>query len=59
MDEIKLKPCPFCGEKAQMLDTGNYWPKTYYRVISLCFCCMQGKLYDTPDDAAQDWNKRL
>lgn len=54
----KLEPCPFCGEEVMMYDTGNHYPKTYYRVLCKKYCCMQAKFYETPQEAAQRWNRR-
>lgn len=58
MNNIELKPCPFCGEEAVMFDTGDYWDKPLYRVITKCSCCMQAKFYETPQKAAEHWNNR-
>lgn len=53
-----MKPCPFCGKKPIMIDTGNHFPRTYYRLICPKNCCMQSKLYDTKRKAITDWNRR-
>ena len=54
----ELKPCPFCGGKSIMFDIGSYWPKIYYRVITVCNCAIQGRFYDTQKEAADAWNRR-
>lgn len=30
MDKIKLKPCPFCGGPAEIVDNSRYDPGTYF-----------------------------
>ena len=52
-----LLPCPH-GNGAQIYSSGNYWPKEYYRVISIPHCCMQSKFYESEHEARADWNTR-
>ncbi|MGN1120674.1 MAG: Lar family restriction alleviation protein [Oscillospiraceae bacterium] len=61
MPEIKLKPCPFCGEAAQMMERlRGQTQKVYY------VCCMSRKCPVNPytdelksiSDVAYWWNKR-
>ena len=55
----ELKPCPFCGKKtAMIINTGNHFPITMYRVICSVDCVMQGKLYNSETDAISEWNRR-
>ena len=30
MDKLKLKPCPFCGGHAEIVDNSRYIPGTYF-----------------------------
>ena len=53
-----LKPCPFCGHKAVIINTGNHFPKMFYRIVCESSCTMQGKLYDTEEEAIEVWNRR-
>ena len=57
--DVELKPCPFCGCKAIMFNSGNTWPVVFYRVITTNNCCMQSKFYNTPKEAAEEWNRRV
>ena len=52
-----LLPCPH-GNGAEIYSSGNYWPKEYYRVISIPHCCMQSKFYESEHEARADWNTR-
>ena len=54
----ELKPCPFCGNKAEIINTGNHFPRVFYRIVCYSFCTMQGKLYDTKEEAVEAWNRR-
>lgn len=63
MITVDLKPCPFCGSNAGISEiTMNKGPS---RWVALCMD-MDGKclvrpttgLMDTPDDAAEAWNRR-
>ena len=42
-----------------MFNSGDVWPKVFYRVITDKNCCMQSKFYETPQEAARDWNRRV
>lgn len=63
MENIKLKPCPFCGKMAHIIKT--YCPDTEYTafyVFHNCFTHLEEiktKNYDTVEDAANAWNKRM
>lgn len=51
----KLKKCPFCGNKAELVDAGEI------RMISV-FCTKCGastEIVDTKDKAIKLWNKRF
>lgn len=71
---MELKPCPFCGMSVadcgtiaehEFMDEGsaNYaFDSTHYDVV----CCVLsggcgasiGKMYETPEAAAEAWNRR-
>lgn len=53
----ELKPCPFCGRKAWIIDTGNY-PRTFYRIVCQSCRTKQGKFYDTEEESIKAWNRR-
>ena len=57
MNELEM--CPFCGGEATVCDTGNYYPKIYYRVLCKKCCCMQAKFYETPRKAIKALNSRV
>lgn len=55
VNEIELKPCPFCGEKyicATPIRTKRPW-----RIIC-SNCKARTWFYETIDDAVNAWNKR-
>lgn len=54
MDEIKLKPCPFCGGKAEML---NCSPKDWLVICPVC-CGMVERWVETKEEAITQWNRR-
>jgi len=54
MVELYLKPCPFCGGKAEIVDcVGKYFVR--------CRKCMvnQDRLYSQKCSAAKAWNKSV
>lgn len=50
---VKIKPCPFCGGKADV-DVGNYGGLVCY--CKKCFS--QGKQCNTKEEAIEWWNRR-
>lgn len=54
----ELKPCPFCNGKSEIIDTGNHYPRTFYRIVCCSSCAVQGKFYDTEEEAIEAWNRR-
>ena len=58
MDEIKLKPCPFCGSTNQNLFTCmTYAGDTRYGFY--CWSCQtKGPRADSEELAAEAWNRR-
>lgn len=60
---VELKPCPFCGESAEIIEPCDEWK--YYRVEH--YCMIHNNIYkifmmtnwcDTEDQAAELWNSR-
>lgn len=52
----QLKPCPFCGEYANLL-RGSDFSNNYWRVA--CGRCLaETRKVNSPDDAIGLWNKR-
>lgn len=52
MNEVKLKPCPFCGGQAGIIDIyGRY-------AVSCKECDAKTETANTMGDAAKAWNKR-
>lgn len=52
MEEIKLKPCPFCGGKAKIVKTYTIWVK--------CINChASANCHSTKKEAAAAWNRRM
>lgn len=52
MNEVKLKPCPFCGGEAGIIDIyGKY-------AVSCKECNAKAETAGTMDGAAKAWNKR-
>lgn len=50
-DKAELLPCPFCGGKSHMADTGNIW--------CVCDDCgAEGPVDDSPEAAITKWNTR-
>lgn len=51
--EPKLKPCPYCGGKAKEVDLGGDWD-------IICEDCQSStKIYPTPKEAMEAWNRRV
>lgn len=54
MQEVELKPCPFCCGKAEMLNySDNEW-------LVHCTVCdgMVERWRETEDEAIEQWNRR-
>lgn len=59
----ELKPCPFCGGKAERhavgpFMTGSEYPK-WRNVIRCKNHCTRGAIKDSWRDADRDWNNRF
>lgn len=56
MTNESLKPCPFCGEKAE-IETNEDGSKVHV-VCSSCYARTDDYYLDYSDYAIQDWNRR-
>ena len=55
-DKIKLKPCQFCGGKAEVLNDYSGCFEGYY---AWCENCRSSSaIYDDKTDAIEAWNMR-
>lgn len=52
MPEPKLKPCPFCGGKANLSYAG------VCKLIICGKCLVHTEAYQTYEEAAEIWNRR-
>ena len=50
-----LKPCPFCGAKANLIRGENSF---YGRYWIVCNGCMRTRTFVSKDDAVNYWNNR-
>lgn len=53
MNEVELKPCPFCGSKD--VTVYELYPSSYARCR---VCGAEGSLRDSHDEAVAAWNRR-
>jgi Lar family restriction alleviation protein len=60
MSEIELKPCPFCGSKAQRLTSTPFYMMPQYRGrrAILCVDCGVIMLGNDERKATELWNRR-
>lgn len=56
MEEQQLKPCPFCGGKAE-LGEAEYARTFFYAFCTSCFASIQS--CKTTDEAIKQWNTRV
>ena len=47
----KLKPCPFCGGKAEIFEGNGFW-------VGCENSCVETAAYKFRDDAIEVWNRR-
>ena len=66
MKESELKPCPFCGGKAEYdeIHTDNGGAEVYYREYHvytvMCSCCRAAiSSYLDEEDVKRSWNRRV
>lgn len=54
-----LKPCPFCGGKAEFMSGRDYaMPTHYYVYCTKCYCRTPIR-YDNEKNAIKTWNRRI
>jgi len=53
MTKTELKPCPFCGGEAEIIGEDEM-----YQVICMECDGSIDRFFDTPEEAAKDWNTR-
>ena len=67
MDEIKLKPCPFCGGAARLVfEEGSFDYASDLNYVRCTDCGSRGKVYhsnlidesEKQKQAVEAWNKR-
>jgi Lar family restriction alleviation protein len=56
MKTVKLKPCPFCGGKAEMHEMASLTGATICRIS--CVKCECGTAIDSYRRAKKRWNQR-
>lgn len=56
-DEIKLKPCSFCGGPAEIVDNSRYDPGTYF--VGYWWCGARTDCEHGEKNAAELWNGRV
>lgn len=64
MNKVKLMPCPFCGNLAQIEKRESAWEKkTWFSVRCITSkCCghpRESNEYDTKEKAIKAWNRRF
>lgn len=52
MDEIKLKPCPFCGAPAQYKELGGRW------AVECTRHCAATRIMADKKKVSEAWNRR-
>lgn len=57
--EEQLKPCPFCGGKARIENRFNWWWVACSNGRNKCKVDCHTIQFDSPDKAAEVWNKRF
>ena len=65
MDEMKLLPCPFCGSKAEYLETDEAFPLCFVKCTGEngpCYCqtivVTKSKNFDPKEKLIEIWNRR-
>ena len=66
MDEMKLLPCPFCGSKAEYLETDEVFPLCFVKCTGEngpCYCqtivVTKSKDFDPKEKLIEIWNRRV
>lgn len=53
MDEVELKPCPFCGAPAQIKELGGRY------AVECTRHCAGTRIFATKDEPTEAWNRRV
>ncbi len=56
MNELKLKPCPFCDGEAR--EETNYAGEIRIRCSNIYRCSIHQEWFDMEEDAIAAWNRR-
>lgn len=59
MNEIKLKPCPFCGGKAHIQKLIAQQPYFVECDNEFCIAGNSNASFKTEEEAAKAWNRRV
>ena len=58
--EIELKPCPFCGEKANIEINDTFFMGLEPKYMAMCtWCSGNSGWYETDEEATEAWNRRV
>lgn len=55
---MELKPCPFCGKKAEVIELKSERPWEYFVACTRDKCVEQRRLYRSKKSAVDAWNRR-
>lgn len=64
MSKNKLRPCPFCGKKAEIKNIGSSGTTNFYMVTCLTSRCYghqytyNSSPFTNKDEAVKAWNRR-
>ena len=56
-DKLKLKPCPFCGGPAEIVDNNSLFPNSYF--VGCWWCGAWTNYEHRKEIAAELWNRRV
>lgn len=66
MNEMELLPCPFCGSKAEYIETDEVFSLCLVKCIGEngpCYCrtitVAKGRDWDPKEDLIRIWNRRV
>lgn len=52
-----MKPCPFCGGPAEMVDNNSFFPNSYF--VGCWWCGARTNYEHRKEIAAELWNRRV
>ncbi len=59
MGDLKLKRCPFCGSKADMIAVPGYFGEKSGWLVQCSAQCVNQMPHTSEQDAAGHWNRRV